>query len=86
MHFPVNIKLSLHFSPIHKNGFIAFWNQTLHILSDPHNMVLSLLRMYTSNKIQPSLSLTICILEIYIEDKVKNDKMFAFQFMDCKGI
>jgi hypothetical protein len=24
---------TLHFSPIHKNGFIAFWNQTLHILS-----------------------------------------------------
>jgi hypothetical protein len=31
MHFPVNFKLSLHFSWIHKNGLIAFWNQTLHV-------------------------------------------------------
>jgi hypothetical protein len=31
MHFPVNSKFWLHFSRIHKNGFIAFWNQTLHV-------------------------------------------------------
>jgi hypothetical protein len=31
MHFPVHFKLWLQFSRIHKNGFIAFWNQTLHI-------------------------------------------------------
>jgi hypothetical protein len=33
MHFSVNSKLWLHFSRIHKNGYIAFWNRTLQITS-----------------------------------------------------